>query len=85
MFDPRHKTVASLWKEWKYGMNGYPAVEDLEIKYRSKWRRSESERKFFNNRKVILDRVRFHIESRLTEKQAVEMCDFERLTMRIKN
>lgn len=32
------KTVREVWREWKRGIDGGPAVEELESVWKSKWR-----------------------------------------------
>ena len=52
-----HLTVADLWREWTVGLGGGPAVSDLERAWKRKWRKSNTETKFFSRRKVIIDHI----------------------------
>ncbi len=49
-------TVADLWEEWTIGLRGGPAIRDLE-REGTTWRRSPSESRFFQRRKIVLDEV----------------------------
>jgi hypothetical protein len=62
---PRQITgIAQIWQEWRHGLNGGPAVQDLERFYRSKWRTLADDRKLFSRRKIVIDHIIFESESR---------------------
>jgi hypothetical protein len=51
------RTVADAWREWKEGIAGKPAVEQLESVWGPKWRPSAAARTAFCRRKVIWDEI----------------------------
>ncbi|KAN0083093.1 Transcriptional activator of glycolytic enzymes domain containing protein [Elaphomyces granulatus] len=55
-------TVPQLWDEWMVGIEGKPAVQDLERSYGPAWRPSASERVLFSRRKVIINEIRARIK-----------------------
>lgn len=51
-------TVADLWQEWKYGINGGPSLEYLERTFKTEWRvGSGKSGRMFNRRLHIIERV----------------------------
>lgn len=45
------KTLREVWKEWKRGLDGGPAVEQLEAEWNTKWRNIKgkgTDRKYFD-------------------------------------
>lgn len=50
-------SIKDLWREWKHGLCGGYAVQDLEEKFGTRWRRAEKEKKFFNRRKLIIKTI----------------------------
>jgi hypothetical protein len=52
------ESVVDLWREWKEGIGGGPAVELLETNCGTKWCQGKAERRFFNRRKHIIDAVK---------------------------
>ena len=50
-------TVPDVWREWTEGLAGQPAVRELEEKWGSRWRLSNTVRVQFCRRKVIWDEV----------------------------
>ena len=65
--------IKDLWKEWAYGVNGGPAIRDLE-KNSTKWRSyCDAARKFFNKRKPIYTELERLVGSKeMPETEAVE-------------
>jgi hypothetical protein len=62
---PRQITgIAQIWQEWRHGLNGGPAVQDLERFYRSKWRTLADDHKLFSRRKIVIDHIICESESR---------------------
>ena len=51
-------SLFQIWQEYKNGIHGGPAVEQLEKKWQAKWRTSESERQYFARRKKIYDHIK---------------------------
>ena len=54
---PRIVSIKDLWRDWKHDLCGGYAVRDLEKKFRTRWRRAEKEKKFFNRRKLIIKTI----------------------------
>jgi len=75
-------TVHDLWKEWTEGLCGGPAVKDLEERWGTEWRKEDTERRFFNNRRVVLNEVkRVAAEQKISEAEAVEVVERRRLSI----
>jgi hypothetical protein len=84
-----NKTITSvdqLWKEWKEGLSGGPAVEALELAGPD-WCKSqdgdkrayETNRRFFRRRRKIIQAVtQLSALLNITEQEAVEKMDMER-------
>jgi hypothetical protein len=49
--------VSEVWKEYKKGLAGKPAVQQLEKKHKTAWRKDDTEARFFRRRKVIYDEI----------------------------
>lgn len=57
-------TIEQVWREFKVGLLGNPAVEDLERVYGSKWKKTATEKRFFLRRKELYDAVANRAASR---------------------
>ncbi|KAI0164062.1 transcriptional activator of glycolytic enzymes-domain-containing protein [Xylariaceae sp. FL1272] len=64
-------TVDEVWREYKYGIAGQPAVEALDREFGSRWRPEPRGRTWYSRRKVIWDKIKEHMKEGLTEEQAV--------------
>ena len=51
------QTVLDIWREWKEGIGGRPAVEQLEKRWAHAWRSSTQARTAFCHQKRIIDEV----------------------------
>jgi hypothetical protein len=51
------KTVADVWREWKEGIRGGPAIEMLEERWGAKWRPSSADRTAFCRLKIVIDEL----------------------------
>jgi hypothetical protein len=68
-------TICELWAEYAHGLNGGPAVRDLEAKDTS-WRNSSNAaRKFYNNRKPIYKEIERLIDKGNDEDAAVQVIE----------
>ncbi len=65
------RTVADAWREWKEGIAGFPAVEQLESSWGAAWRPEAKQRVAFCRRKVVWDEVGRLIQAGLTQNDAV--------------
>lgn len=76
----RIKSVMDVWKEYKVGLFGGPAVEQLEMTYGTAWRKDRTESRFFCRRKKIYDEVqKVSREKNIPLAQAVESVEEQRL------
>ena len=50
-------TIKDVWKEWKDGFAGRPAIRELEEKWGSRWRPGNAIRVQFCRRKIIWDEI----------------------------
>jgi hypothetical protein len=69
------KTVKDLWREWKQGLGGHPAVEYLEATHGTSWRNGDD--RFINRRKIILKEVERLVSSgeKADHEEAVDYLD----------
>jgi Transcriptional activator of glycolytic enzymes len=57
-------------------------VKELEERWGSEWRKGDTERRFFSNRRVVLDEVRrIAAEQKILEVEAVEILERKRLSI----
>jgi hypothetical protein len=64
-------TVKDVWREWKEGLAGQPAIQELEEKWGSRWRPSNTVRVQFCRRKIIWDALIRSIAHGKSEEEAV--------------
>jgi hypothetical protein len=64
-------TVKDVWKEWKEGLAGRPAVQELEEKWGSRWRPGNTVRVQFCRRKVIWDEILARIARGKSEEEVI--------------
>lgn len=80
----RIKTVRDVWKEYKVGLFGGPAVEDLEKNFGTGWRKDRTESRYFCRRKKIYDEVqKVSREKNIPLAQAVESVEERRLNLKL--
>jgi hypothetical protein len=72
------RTVKELWREWKEGIAGGPAVEQLEKEYGHHWRTDAQQKTWFCRRKVILDEVLRLVDSSIPLADAIKKLDSDR-------
>ncbi|KAI0503436.1 transcriptional activator of glycolytic enzymes-domain-containing protein [Xylaria bambusicola] len=65
-------TVEEVWKEYREGMGGQPAIEKLDSMYGSRWRPEPRGRTWYSRRKVIWDKIREYINEGMDEDAAVQ-------------
>ncbi|RYP03647.1 hypothetical protein DL764_005026 [Monosporascus ibericus] len=70
-------TVEDVWKEYREGMGGQPAIEELDANWGSRWRPEPRGRTWYSRRKVIWDRIKENMEHGMSEEDAVK--EVERL------
>jgi Transcriptional activator of glycolytic enzymes len=51
------QTVADVWREYKEGIAGGPAVEELERLWQARWRPSQAQRITWCRRKIIINEI----------------------------
>jgi hypothetical protein len=64
-------TVQDVWREWREGLAGRPAVQELEEAWGSRWRPGNIVRVQFCRRKVLWDEVLARVARGKTEEEAV--------------
>ncbi|KAF4918718.1 Protein MSN1 [Colletotrichum viniferum] len=72
-FQPTPDTVEELWAEYRHGLRGQPPVEQLEVKYRAKWRNDTYGRSWFTRRKPFWDKMKQMLADGKTEDEALEV------------
>ncbi|KAI8295375.1 hypothetical protein K4K61_001673 [Colletotrichum sp. SAR11_59] len=72
-FRPTPGTVEELWAEYRHGLCGQPPVEQLEVKYRAKWRNDTYGRSWFTRRKPFWDKMKQMLVDGKTEDEALEV------------
>ncbi|CAJ2504769.1 Uu.00g121630.m01.CDS01 [Anthostomella pinea] len=64
-------TVEEVWKEYREGMDGQPAIEALDAQWGSRWRPEPRGRTWYSRRKVIWDKIKDYIAEGMDEAEAV--------------
>jgi hypothetical protein len=64
-------TVRDAWREWREGLAGRPAVQELEEVWGSRWRPGNMVRVQFCRRKVLWDEVAARVARGKTEEEAI--------------
>ncbi|KAI0390087.1 transcriptional activator of glycolytic enzymes-domain-containing protein [Xylariaceae sp. FL0594] len=65
-------TVEEVWKEYREGIDGQPAIEKLDATWGSRWRPEPRGRTWYSRRKVIWDKIKEFINEGMDENQAVQ-------------
>lgn len=63
--------MRDVWREWKEGFAGQPAVQELEEKWGSHWRPGNVVRVQFCRRKVLWDELSARIARGKSEEEAI--------------
>lgn len=64
-------TVDEVWKEYRQGMDGQPAIEELDATWGSRWRPEPRGRTWYSRRKVIWDKIKDFMAEGMGEDEAV--------------
>lgn len=64
-------TVEEVWKEYREGLDGQPAVEELDSTWGSRWRPEPRGRTWYSRRKVIWDKIKEYVAEGMEEDKAV--------------
>ncbi|KAJ9142459.1 hypothetical protein NKR23_g7187 [Pleurostoma richardsiae] len=64
-------TVTEIWREYRYGADGNPAIELLDAQWGSKWRPEPKIRTWYSRRKLIYDKIKELMADGLDEATAV--------------
>jgi hypothetical protein len=67
-----------LWRAWKEGIGGQPAVEALEESWGKGWRREGKVKRWFSARKPLIEKVDGWISRGCLVEAAVELVEQER-------
>lgn len=65
-------TVEEVWKEYRQGMDGQPAIEKLDSIWGSRWRPEPRGRTWYSRRKVIWDKIKEYMTEGMDEEAAVQ-------------
>ena len=71
-------TMGDLWRAWKEGMGGQPAVEALEEEWGKEWRREGRVGRWFSARRPLIEKVNGWISRGCLVEAAVELVERER-------
>ncbi|KAG2191953.1 hypothetical protein INT47_004736 [Mucor saturninus] len=72
-------SVNDLWREWTEGLCGGHAIKDLERRWGTRWRKEETEKKFFNRRRLIINEIeRYASQNNITTRTAVDIAERRR-------
>ena len=71
-------TVADVWREWKEGIAGRPALEELERVWGARWRPGQALRMAWCRRKAVLDEIARLIQTGLDPALAVQHLETQR-------
>lgn len=64
-------SVADVWEEYRYGRNGNPSLESVEVRWGPRWRRDYKVQRWFNKRKIIVSKIKQYIADGVDEQAAV--------------
>ena len=64
--------MEEVWKEYREGMDGQPAIEELDATWGSRWRPEPRGRTWYSRRKVIWDKIKDFIAEGMEEDEAVK-------------
>ncbi|KAI1735618.1 transcriptional activator of glycolytic enzymes-domain-containing protein [Xylaria scruposa] len=70
-------TVEEVWREYREGMDGQPAIEKLDATWGSRWRPEPRGRTWYSRRKVIWDKIKEYMAEGMDEEASVQ--EVERL------
>lgn len=65
-------TVEEVWREYRQGMDGQPAIEKLDSIWGSRWRPEPRGRTWYSRRKVIWDKIKEYMSEGMDEDAAVQ-------------
>ncbi|KAI0399789.1 transcriptional activator of glycolytic enzymes-domain-containing protein [Xylaria palmicola] len=65
-------TVEEVWREYREGMDGQPAIEKLDAAWGSRWRPEPRGRTWYSRRKVIWDKIKEYMADGMAEEAAVQ-------------
>ncbi|KAI1177030.1 transcriptional activator of glycolytic enzymes-domain-containing protein [Nemania sp. FL0916] len=65
-------TVEEVWKEYRHGLDGQPAIEKLDAMWGSRWRPEPRGRTWYSRRKVIWDKIKEFMAEGKSEEAAVQ-------------
>lgn len=71
-FDKTITSVKDAWKEYCKGVNGGPAVKDLENRYGAKWRSVNATKKFYSRRKILYRAIEVGVSRGSTEVECIQ-------------
>lgn len=73
-------TVQDAWREWKNGLGGNLSIEELERRYKAKWRPSATDRQFFSRWKTLIEKIKeMSREEKLAEDVVIDRLEKLRL------
>ncbi|KAI2466282.1 transcriptional activator of glycolytic enzymes-domain-containing protein [Annulohypoxylon bovei var. microspora] len=64
-------SVEEVWREYREGMDGQPAIEELDATWGSRWRPEPRGRTWYSRRKVIWDKIKEYMAEGIDEDDAV--------------
>lgn len=67
----RLDTVQEVWQEYRYGHNGNPSLQSLDVLWGARWRPDQKLRLWYGRRKAILDQIKTYIADGIDEDTAV--------------
>ncbi len=70
-------TISEVWKEWKHGINGGPAVSELEKAHGTAWRKSNTDTQFFVRRKPLYSKMESLLSQGMSENYAIGLLEDE--------
>jgi hypothetical protein len=72
------RTVGDVWREYKEGIAGGPAVEELERQWQARWRPTTAQRTAWSRRRLVIDEVERLIRTGLAPADAVAVLEDQR-------
>lgn len=67
----RLDSVADVWEEYRYGRNGNPSLESVEVRWGPRWRRDYKVQRWYDKRKIIVSKIKQYLADGVDEQAAI--------------
>ncbi|PIA14621.1 hypothetical protein COEREDRAFT_65458, partial [Coemansia reversa NRRL 1564] len=75
-FNNRLVTIPQVFQEWKHGYDGGPSIEELDRKYKTKWRKGGAIQKRYSRRRALIKRIEEYAQNEnISIKEAISLAE----------